>query len=381
MEGVYEPIVEIRQPTATTAEAAASLRPGYLLVAVLTAAAFGLQYLPVWPFQVVSGGTIKHPVSAAILAILIGATVRNLLPLGDRFKAGCRKIVKKSIPIAIVLMGLGLNLTQVASVGLPALGITVASTVLALFVAIACGRALKLGQRMSLLIGAGTAICGNSAIVAVAPLIDAEDEDLALSIGTINLFGLLTMLACPVLGKLIGMSSDTYGIWAGTSIHAVPQVVAAGFAFDGDAGTVATAIKLVRVALLAPMVMVLTVMYARNRAARPDGGGQLIVHYARLVPWFVWGFAAASILCTLGLIPTLQFAPTGLFEESQALSLQVVAQFAGKVLLTLAMAAIGLEVNVRALASVSARAVLAGLLATIGLMVGSLGLIWLLIGW
>jgi len=381
MEGVYEPIVELRQPVATDAEAQPSLWPGYVLSAVLAALSFGLQFLPVWPFQIVRGEAIKHPISAAILAILVGVLVRNLLPLGSRFKPGCRKIVKKTIPVAIVFMGLGLNLTTIASVGVSALAITVACTILAVLVAVACGRALGLGQRLSLLIGAGTGICGNSAIVAVAPLIDAEDEDMALSVGTINLFGLLTMLVCPVIGKILAMSSETFGVWAGTSIHAVPQVVAAGFAFDGDAGTVATAVKLVRVAMMAPLVMVLTVMYARDRAAKPDGGGQLIVHYARLVPWFVWGFAGASLLCTFGFVPELQFAATGVFDAPQSVSLHEVARLGGKILLTLAMAAIGLEVNIRALASVSARAVLAGFLASVGLMIGSLGLIWLLIGW
>ncbi len=127
------------------------------------------------------------------------------------------------------------------------------------------GRMLKLWKRTALLIGAGTAICGNSAIVAVAPLIDATDEDLMLSMSTINLLGLPLMFLFPLAGAMLGLGDQAYGVWAGTSIHAVPQVVAAAFAFSPGAGSIATLVKLVRVALLAPFTFVLAIVYARRK--------------------------------------------------------------------------------------------------------------------
>ena len=129
---------------------------------------------------------------------------------------------------------------------------------------------LKLWKRTALLIGAGTAICGNSAIVAVAPLIDATDEDLMLSMSTINLLGLPLMFLFPLAGAMLGLGDQAYGVWAGTSIHAVPQVVAAAFAFSPGAGSIATLVKLVRVALLAPFTFVLAIAI---RTAQADGRG------------------------------------------------------------------------------------------------------------
>ncbi|MFQ5490871.1 MAG: YeiH family protein [Phycisphaerae bacterium] len=380
MEGLYDPIVEVAPADAV--EKRPAIWPGYAAAGGVAAAAYALHYLPLVPFTVVRDSTIKHPISGAIIAILIGVAVRNLLPLPAAVFSGCRHIIKKIIPLAIVLIGAGLNLTQLASIGPRALFITIVCMGVAIGVAYYCGRALGLGTKVSLLIGAGTGVCGNSAIAAVAPLIDADDQDLVLSIGTINLFGLAAMLACPLIGGLLHLDGQAFGVWAGTSIHAVPQVVAAGFALSPDAGELATLVKLVRVALMAPMVFVLALIYARKHVAASAGRNQVIVHYARFVPWFVWGFVGMAVLGTLGLVPTLHFDPAGLLAGAagpEGLSLVELSTRGGKILLTLAMAAIGLEVNVRLLAGVSSRAVLTGLVASVLLAGVSLGLIRLIL--
>jgi uncharacterized integral membrane protein (TIGR00698 family) len=381
MEGVYEPIVEVAPAAREEPARRAALWPGYVLAGVVALLAYGIHYLPVPPFAVVRESAVRHPVSAAIIAILLGLLIRNLLPVPDSIAAGCKKLVKKVIPVAIVLTGAGLNLRHMASIGLPALCITIVCMALAIAVAYYLGRLLGLGERVAMLIGAGTGVCGNSAIVAVAPLIDARDEDLVLSIGTINLFGLVAMLACPVLGGLLHLGHDAFGVWAGTSIHAVPQVVAAGFALSPEAGTLATLVKLVRVTLLAPLVFVLALIAARHRAAPSRSGDRVIVHYARFVPWFVWGFVATALLGTLGLIPTLRFEPADFLAGSAgevSISLIALLTSTGKILLALAMAAIGLEVNVRLLAGVSTRALVTGLLSSVVLAAVSLALITLL---
>ncbi|MCP4247031.1 MAG: putative sulfate exporter family transporter [bacterium] len=381
MEGVYEPIVEVTTAAPEQAGPLRGVRPGYVAAAVVAALAYGLHYLPMPPFRVVSESVARHPISAAIIAILLGLGVRNLLPVPASVADGCKGLVKRVIPYAIVLTGAGLNLRHLASVGLPALGITVLCMILAIAVAYYFGRMLGLGDKLAMLIGAGTGVCGNSAIVAVAPLIDAEDEDLVLSIGTVNLFGLLVMLACPLIGAVLVLSQDAFGVWAGTTIHALPQVVAAGFAHGPDAGALATLVKLVRVALLAPLVFALAVLYARHHSEPKRQGREVIVHYARFVPWFVWAFTAMALLGTLGVIPELRFASGGILGgpgEQVTVSLVGLFTQAGKLLLTLAMAAIGLEVDVRLLARVSGRAVVTGLVSSIALCAGSLGLIYLL---
>lgn len=366
MEGLFEAVVSPK--AAAPPRRWAQLAPGYALSIAIAGLAYLLHELPFAPFTIAAETGVRHPIGPAIIAVLIGLLVRNTIALPDIFKAGCKSAIKTYIPVAIVLTGGGLNLAIVAAVGGKALAVVVLCIAIALSGGYYLGRLCRLGSKTSLLIGAGTAICGNSAIVATAPLIDAEDDDIVLSIGTVNLFGLLAMLAWPLVGAWLALTSESFGVWAGTTIHAVPQVVAAGFAYSSDAGTLATLVKLVRVACLAPMVFVLAVVHSRRHAGR--GNGEWTVHYARLVPWFVWGFLILSVANTIGLLPTLAFKPLGSWAgqpESISVPVDAMCTFAANLLLTMDMAAIGLEVNIRQLAAVGARALLAGLLSTIGL--------------
>lgn len=379
MDGLVEPIAGAVEREPAAPHPTTRLWPGITAAAVVGVAAYGLSQLPVAPFRVVQDGLTRHPVDAAILAILLGLIVRNLVPLPKGLSAGCRRIVRQAIPAAIVLVGATLDLTQFRhlSNSLTTLAITVACVAVAVGSGYLGGRLLGLRPQLAMLLGAGTGICGNSAIVAIAPLIDAEDEDLILSIGTVNLMGLLVMLLCPVLGAMLGLSQWAFGVWAGTSIHAVPQVVAAGFAYGADAGALATLVKLVRVTLLAPLVFVVAFVAARRRATGETTVKRPIVHYARLVPWFVWGFVAFALLGSLGFIPTLRFESMALTGEPVEVSLVKVCKEIGKALLTLAMAALGLEVDLRVLVGVSVRALLAGVIASVALLGASLALVML----
>ncbi|GJM26839.1 MAG: hypothetical protein DHS20C16_32540 [Phycisphaerae bacterium] len=379
MEGIYETIVETSPPRVTDAAKVERAWPGMLLSAIVAAAAVGVHYLPFPPFLVERPSGIARPISAAIIAIVAGLLFRNFGPWTSAATAGCKKIIKKVIPIAIVLTGAKLNLIQLKDVGAGALATIVICIAVAILSAVYLGKLLGLGKRVALLIGVGTGICGNSAIVAVAPLIEADDEDLVLSIGTVNLFGLIAMLVLPAIGAMIDISDSAFGIWAGTSVHAVPQAVAAGYAFSFDAGTMATLAKLVRVALLAPLVCVLAIYYARRHSSPADRSMPVVIHYARFVPWFVWGFALMATLGTLGLIPTLMFSPADSVSGwglPGTVSLMTVFAWCGKMLLIWAMAAIGLEVNVRVLGGVSGKAILCGLGASVVLGVVSLLLVF-----
>ncbi|MEK6676191.1 MAG: putative sulfate exporter family transporter [Planctomycetota bacterium] len=379
MEGVYDPVVT---PTQLPRRQPGSLRSGYLFAGMLAAGAYLLHHLPMEPFSVPSPTGVRHPISAAIIAIVSGLLVGNLLTLPTGIRSGCKHIVKKMIPVAIVCTGAGLNLGTMAKLGPITLAITVFSLVIGLLGSYGISRLLGLGSRVSMLLGAGTGICGNSAIVAVAPLIDAKERDVVLSIAVVNLFGLAAMFAWPVLGRQFELAPDAFGIWCGTSIHAVPQVVAAGFAYGPDAGAVATLVKLVRVTLLAPLVFVLALIHSKHTTESESSSRALSVHYARLVPWFVWGFLALATLNTLGLIPALQFPTRGFWSwaatESATINLGTMLTTLGELLLTLAMVAIGLDVNLKEIGGVGGRAVVAGLLSTATLGAASLILItWL----
>jgi len=200
----------------------------------------------------------------------------------------------------------------------------------------------------------------------VAPLIEAEDQDVMLSIDTVNILGLLLMFALPAVGGLMHLRDEAFGVWAGTSIHAVPQVVAAGFAYSPAAGSLATLVKLVRVTMLAPFLFLLGFFYARRR------GPAVSIPYSRLVPPFVYGFLALSLCNTFGLLPVLQF-------RFGAAPLPDLLTNLGEMFLTLSMAAMGLEVNVRFLARTGGRAVLTGAVASVALCMVSLLLIHLLL--
>ncbi|MBI1791767.1 MAG: putative sulfate exporter family transporter [Acidobacteria bacterium] len=368
MEGVYElPVMEKRAPAPPKAAPADRILPGFVLAALVAAAGFAIHYLPFAPFRLDSPHGARRPISASIIAILVGLLARNLYAMPASILPGCKSIVRRVIPLCIVLTGAGLNLTLIAGVGLPSLAITVVCIALALATARYAGRLLGVWPKTALLIGAGTAICGTSAIVAVAPLIDAEDEDVTLSVGTVSLLGLILMFALPLVGGLLGMDEPAFGVWAGTSIHAVPQVVAAGFAFGEKAGALATLVKLMRVTLLAPFMFVLMLLYARRQAG-------VTVHYARFVPPFVWGFLAVAVLNTASLIPALEFA-----RHRLTLPLGPVLSEGGNILLTLAMAALGLEVNVRRLAHVGGKALLTGVVSSVALCGASLALIRILL--
>ena len=360
MEGIHQ------LPRAAAAKPAKPQRPGswqgYALAALVAAISYAIHYLPFPPFRVGP----RYPVSAAIIAIVGGVLVRNILPLPAASVEAAKGLARRLIPLTIVLTGAGLNLARVATVGSTALAITVICIGISMAATIWLARLFGVWFRTALLIGAGTAICGTSAIVAVAPLIEAEDQDLMLSIGTINILGLVLMFLLPAVGGVLHLRDEAFGVWAGTTIHAVPQVVAAGFAYSASAGALATLVKLVRVTLLAPFLFVLGFAYARRH------GSAVSVQYHRLVPPFVYGFLALSLANTLGLLPVLQFR-FGAFPLSDLLT------NLGEMFLTLSMAAMGLEVNIRFLARTGGRAVLTGALASVIVCVASLLLIHLLL--
>ncbi|HLK17945.1 MAG TPA: putative sulfate exporter family transporter [Bryobacteraceae bacterium] len=374
MEGLDVPIVVTRAAPGKSKPERASVWPGYAAALAVVAAAYLIHYLPFAPFRLVGDFGVRRPVSPAIIAILLGVACRNIFTLPSAVLEGSKGIVRKVIPITIVLTGFSLNLKSIADVGARVLVILLISLCVATGSAYLFGRMLKLWKRTALLIGAGTAICGNSAIVALAPLIDATDEDLMLSMSTINLLGLPVMFLFPIAGAMLGLGDQAYGVWAGSSIHAVPQVVAAAFAYSPAAGSIATLVKLVRVGLLAPFAFLVAIAYARRKRQ-----GGVSVRYSKLVPAFLWGFVIAALANTLGLIPALEFHPVWMASRGVSFSGAGTLVEAGGLLLTLAMAAMGLEVDIHFLARAGGRAVLTGVVSCLALCAASFLLIRLLL--
>jgi len=361
MEGAYVlPLVERRVDRKGAAPAPAPKLnpwPGWVAAATVAAVAYAIHYLPFAPFRVEAASGVRRPVSAAILAIFAGALAASFLHPSRRISKqileGAKHAVRRTIPLTIILTGATLSFANATAVGFRACAVIITTMTAAMLAAWIFGKVFGVGPRTRILIGAGTAICGNSAIVAVAPLIDAEDRDLMLSMGAINVLGLALMFASPFIGGAIGFDDNGYGVWAGSTIHAVPQAVAAGFAFSEKAGGVATLVKLVRVALLAPLLLVLAYGYARSRK------DVVTVHYARLVPPFLWGFFALFLLNSLRLLPVLQF------QAGYSVNVADVLAEAGNISLALSMAAMGLEINLKMFVKVGGAAVAVGAAACV----------------
>ena len=308
--------------------------------------------------------------SPAIVAMLVGIVVGNLLPDGSPLKSGARSIITGAIPLAIVFMGAGLDLGVLTDprVGLGGLGICFVAMGSALGLGIFAARLFGLSRNTSYLLGVGTAICGSSAIIATSPVIGADEDELVLTVATVNLMGLVVMFALPPLCAFVDLSGEASGILAGATIHAIPQAIAAGEAMGDASGTFATLFKLVRVSMLAPAVLLVGALARRGRTESQDApvGSE---KKPGLMPWFLWGFLFFAVLKTAGWI---QF---GVGPVGTPLGDQI--KWLGKALLAVAMVAIGFELPLRQLLGVGAKAIAAGLVASAGLVAVVLGLVCL----
>jgi len=280
-------------------------------------------------------------VGAPVLGIVLGLLVRATLAPGERFGPGFAFAGGTVLQASVVALGFGFSLTQVASTGLASLPVTLATLAVAFSSALLLGRWLGVHGKLMILVGVGTAICGASAIAAVAPVIEPDEHDTAYAISTIFLFNIVAVLLFPPLGHLLHMGDTGFGLWAGTAINDTSSVVAAGYSFSRAAGDYATIVKLTRATLIVPVCLALAFATARRAGAASEHGGLL-----RRFPWFILGFLAASALRTAGLVPT---------------SIQPALHLAAEALIVLALTGLGLSANLRRMLASGPRPVLLGL--------------------
>lgn len=306
--------------------------------------------------------------SPSVLALVLGLALALIPAVQARFASAAKTVSKAVIPAAIVLIGFGMDLERLLEGG--AIGgtllVVVAAMVVAFVGAIVAGRVCGLDPRAALLLGAGTAVCGNSAIMAVAPTVKAKEEDLGLAIGVINLLGVAMLFVLPPAAAALGVGGNAGGALAGLTVHAVPQAIATGQAFGGTAEEWATLFKLLRVAMLVPTVVLLAVLLR-------DGGGAGEGRKGVGVPHFVWLFVVASGLRATGWLD----GEVALGEDARPLWGWL--KQGGSWLLALALAAIGLTLNVPRLVRVGPRFLLAGVLSVLCMVAASLPMVlWLL---
>lgn len=266
------PMSALRSTATRLGSAAVPLLPGLAVVAVLVAVARGVN-------------EVASTVSALVAAVFLGALLANTVGVDARLEPGLRFAAKKLLRIGVVLLGLRLSLDDVTELGGPALAV-VAGTVLVTFVGTQwLGRRIGLSEDLSLLVATGYSICGASAIAAMEPMTDADEEETAAAIGLVTVFGTLSIVTLPWIGALVDLDDNDFGSWIGAATHDVAQVVAAASTASAAAVAAAIVVKLTRVVLLAPMVAYVS---WRRRSRLTDQGAR-----PPLVPLFVAGFLAA----------------------------------------------------------------------------------------
>lgn len=290
-----------------------SLAGGIILAAALALAARFASKLPVLSIF-----------GAMIVAILLGMAFRkcweaSVVP----FQAGIGFTSKYILRLGIILMGLRLNLNDILTAGWQTMALDLSIVLFALAVIHLLGRRYTVENKLTTLIAVGTGVCGAAAIGAIAPVIRAKDEEVAVSVAIIALLGTVFSIGYIALTPLLGMSEQAYGTFAGSTLHELAHVIAAAEPDGAATGETAILVKLGRVALLAPVAMVLGWYYNRHKKTVAAAGNFP-------VPWFLFGFLAAALVNTFGLLP-----------DGFTAALVTASTF----LLTMAMAAMGLNVN------------------------------------
>jgi len=326
--------------------------PGIALCALVTLVAVALQAL--------QEATVGHPyVEAIVIAILLGTAIRTIWEPNSRWNVGIALSAKQLLEVAVALLGASITFAAIAASGPILLGAIVATVILTIAVSYGISRALGLSNRLSILIACGNSICGNSAIAAVAPVIGANSDEVASSIAFTAVLGVVVVLGLPLLVPLFILSETQYGILAGMTVYAVPQVLAATVPVSVLSTQVGTVVKLVRVMMLGPVVACIALFGRNLKVAQPvSAPGRHNVFKA--VPWFIVVFFALAALRSLSLIPDGAIAP-----------LQRVASL----LTVLSMAALGLGVDLRVIGQVGGKVTAAVTLSLAFLLVVSLCLI------
>jgi uncharacterized integral membrane protein (TIGR00698 family) len=323
----------------------ASIWPGLLLTAAIAASSFGLRALP--------GVAIFSPM---ILSIVLGIALHNSAGTPKAAKAGVVFSLRRILRFAIILLGLQLTVAQVVEVGERGILIIAGTLVCTFLFTVWLGRMIGVNRKLAELIAAGMSICGASAVIATNTVTDAHDEDVAYAVACVTVFGSIAMFVYPLLPGLLHLDAHAYGLWAGASIHEIAQVIAAAYQDGQAAGSAAAIAKLSRVAMLAPVVIVLGILAARRSK---NGNGSRSTGKVPM-PWFVLGFIA---LVAVNSVITF---PVG----TKTIIIPVTT-----FLLSMALAAMGLETDVVKLKAKGIRPLILGFAAFLFVATFSLGLV------
>ena len=277
-----------------------------------------------------------HIIGASVIAMFIGMALNCFLRKTDVFNLGARFTSKKILKFAIILLGLSLNINTIFEVGKMSLLVMVFTLLTCFGGGYLIGKALKLNWKLSNLISAGTGICGGSAIAAIAPTIDADNNDVAYAMSATFLFDMAMILLFPIIGRALDMTDMAFGLWAGTAVNDTSSVVATGYAFSEAAGDFATMVKLTRTLSIIPTVLVFAFinLNLKRKEAKLNGlnESELKAKFSikKIFPYFIVVFVLMSIVASIFSIPSEVLVQT---------------KAASKFLMVAALAAIGLNTS------------------------------------
>ena len=279
--------------------------------------------------------------------ILAGVVLASLIKMPAVLKPGFTAAGKQVLQAAVIFLGAGLNLAVVWRTGVETLGLMVITISAVFLAAWLIGKALKVETNNRDLIASGTAICGGSAIAAVAPVIGAKDEEISYSISVVFLFNLVAVVIFPLLGHAFSMSPETFGVWAGTAVNDTSSVMATSFAYNADSVATATLVKMTRTVMIVPMALIFSFVAAsRARKAAAGEGAAGSFSFAKVFPWFVLGFLLMSVWTTWGGLP-VEWANW--------------FKWLGKFLIVVALSGIGLNTDLRRILATGIKPMLLGL--------------------
>ncbi|MDD6503897.1 MAG: YeiH family protein [Lachnospiraceae bacterium] len=320
-------------------------------------------------------GTVNlEVIGAPVFAILIGMIITLCAPgfaTADSRMDGIKFTSKKILQWAVIILGFSLNLGTIAKVGTQSLPVIVCTISVSLVVAAIMKKVLKMDRKVSTLIGVGSSICGGSAIAATAPVIDADDEEIAQSISVIFLFNVLAALIFPTLGHALGMGSEGFAIFAGTAVNDTSSVTAAASTAEeiykcNSILSTAVTVKLTRTLAIIPITLVLAILQMRK--AKEQGNAQNNFSFKKIFPWFILFFIGASVITTVvGLLPESGFS---LWYGSDFVPAM---KWLAKFFIAMAMCAIGLNTNLIQLVKKGGKPILMGLCCWVMISLVSIG--------
>ncbi len=279
-----------------------------------------------------------------LIALILGMLLNPLVSRYEFFNEGINWTSKKILRAGIIIAGITLSFSQVFEAGKYALILMMFTLVTAFGVGYICKKVFKINWKLASLLSVSTAICGGTAVATVGPTIRAKNSDIAYAISATFIFDIITVIAFPFIGRLLGLDDTGYGLWIGTAVNDTSSVVAAGYAFSDAAGMLATIVKLTRTLFIVPVVLVFSWIYAKKENATQS---ESKVNIAKIFPWFILGFLAVVGIRSIGFVPG---------------NIVSGISFLSKFFLSMALAGIGLKTSLKEVAGVGIKPMIAGVI-------------------